>query len=95
MAASGRSFASTIRVEEVPMKTLIMSAVAAGAMALLPNPRPADATDKIDKCLFEAIASCDRDFKGWDPYMTAVRGYCYLIRTGMCYVMDPVDEPAR
>ena len=71
------------------MKLLITSAVVAGMVALLPNPRPADAEEKFDKCLFEAIASCDRDFKGWDPYSTAARGYCYIIRTGMCYAMDP------
>jgi hypothetical protein len=91
MASSGRSFVPTANVEEAPMKTLITSAVVAGIVALLPSPRPADAMEKFDKCLFEAIESCDRDFKGWDPYMTAARGYCYIIRTGMCYAMDPAE----
>jgi hypothetical protein len=77
------------------MKTLIASAVLAGAVALLPNPRPADAAEKLDKCLFEAIRSCDRDFGGFDPYTVAARGYCYMIRTGMCYVMDPDASPSR
>ncbi len=77
------------------MKTLIASAAFAGVVALLPNPRPADAAEKLDKCLFEAIESCDRDFGGFDPYTVAARGYCYMIRTGMCYVMDRGETAAR
>lgn len=77
------------------MNKLIASAVLAGAMALLPNPQPADAAEKLDKCLFEAIRSCDEDFAGFDPYTIAARGYCYMIRTGMCYVLDPDESAVR
>lgn len=77
------------------MHKLIASAVLAGVVALLPNPRPADAAEKLDKCLFEAIQSCDKDFAGFDPYTIAARGYCYMIRTGMCYVMDPEENAAH
>ena len=70
------------------MKMLITSAVLAGMVALLPNPRPADAEELMGKCLLQAVRSCDRDFAGYDPYTLAARGYCYMIRTGMCYVMD-------
>ena len=71
------------------MKTFIMSAVLAGVVALLPNPRPADAAeDRLGKCLLEAVRSCDKDFAGYEPYTIAARGYCYMIRTGMCYAMD-------
>jgi hypothetical protein len=70
------------------MKTLIMSAALAGVVALLPNPQPADATDRLGKCLIESVNTCDQDFAGYDPYTIAARGYCYMIRTGMCYAMD-------
>jgi hypothetical protein len=70
------------------MKTFITSAVLAGVVALLPNPQPADAIDRLGKCLLEAVRSCDGDFAGNEPYTIAARGYCYMIRTGMCYVMD-------
>jgi hypothetical protein len=72
------------------MKHLIASALLAGVVAMLPHPVPADARekDKLDKCLFEAVQSCDRDFQGNDIYTVAARGYCYMIRTAMCHVLD-------
>jgi hypothetical protein len=76
------------------MKRLIMGALLAGVVAMLPNPTPADAReDKMAQCLAEAITSCDRDLEGNDVYMAAARGYCYMIRTGMCLVLD--SEPRR
>jgi hypothetical protein len=72
------------------MKRLIMGAVLAGVVTMLPNPTPADARqDKLAKCLAEAITSCDRDLAGNDIYLAAARGYCYMLRTGMCLVLDP------
>ncbi len=72
------------------MKALMTSLLLAGAVAMVPNPQPADAQDdKLAKCLAEAVSTCDEEFEGWDPYMTAVRGYCYMIRTGMCLAFDP------
>ena len=70
------------------MKNLIAGLVLAGAVGMLPNPRPADATELQTTCLQEAIASCDNDFKGNDIYSVAVRGWCYMIRTAMCKVLD-------
>jgi hypothetical protein len=75
------------------MKKLIMGALCAGAVAMLPNPTPADAReDKVAKCLAEAITSCDEDFAGNDVYLAAARGYCYMIRGGMCLALDPKVE---
>lgn len=72
------------------MRKLILSALAAGAVGLLPNPTPADAQDtSLLECTKEAIASCDEDFKGDSIYMAAARGYCYMIRTGICKIYKP------
>ena len=72
------------------MKQLIASVLLAGTVAMLPNPSPADARedDKLVKCLAEAITECDRDFDGNEIYVVAARGYCYMIRTGMCYALE-------
>lgn len=45
--------------------------------------------DRLYKCVTEAIDSCDKDFSGRDPYSTAIRGWCYVIRSGICYAIDP------
>lgn len=70
------------------MKQLIASALLVGALGVLTNPPPADAQASFDKCLIAAVKSCDQDFAGGDPYTIAARGYCYLIRAGMCKVME-------
>lgn len=72
------------------MKQLIASALLAGTVAMLSHPTPADARekDKLATCLAEAITECDEDFKGDEIYVMAARGYCYIIRTGICYALD-------
>ncbi|MGD8727314.1 MAG: hypothetical protein PVH40_06690 [Gemmatimonadales bacterium] len=76
------------------MKQLMVSALLAGLVAMLPHPTPADARedDRLAKCLAEAITECDRDFDGDEIYVVAARGYCYMIRTGMCYALDPYRQ---
>lgn len=72
------------------MKHLILGVLAAGAIGLVPNPTPADAQDtKTLECVKEAIESCNEDFKGNSIYMAAARGYCYAIRSTICYLFDP------
>ncbi|MFQ6047273.1 MAG: hypothetical protein ACE5PT_13115 [Gemmatimonadales bacterium] len=72
------------------MNKLIVATLVAGAVGLLPNPTPADAQDdRLLGCLKEAIASCDEDFSGNSLYTIAIRGWCYAIRSGMCYALDP------
>ncbi len=72
------------------MKRLVTALVLAGLSSMLPNPEPADAQrdGRTTKCMIEAVGSCDGDFEGRDIYMTAARGYCYMIRTAMCRIFD-------
>ena len=59
-------------------RTLLASVLALGA--ILGTPR----TSRAD-CLIDSVASCDEDFGGNSNYYTiAIRGWCYLIRAGMC-----------
>lgn len=67
------------------MKQIITAMVMVGALGMLPNPTPADAgIFKLVKCMSESVKSCDRDFEGNSPEMVAIRGWCYMIRTGIC-----------
>ncbi len=74
------------------MKRLVTAVVLAGLVSMLPNPQHADAQQggKTTKCMIEAVGSCDGDFEGNDIYMAAARGYCYMIRTAMCTLLDVV-----
>jgi hypothetical protein len=38
-------------------------------------------------CVHEAIHSCAIDFPATDWRSISIRGWCYLIRTGMCKVL--------
>ena len=72
------------------MKRLVTAVVLAGLVSMLPNPQPADAQrdGKTTKCMIEAVGTCDEDFEGNDIYLAAARGYCYMIRTAMCRILD-------
>jgi hypothetical protein len=39
-------------------------------------------------CLTEAIASCNADFPALSDRLAGIRGWCYMIRWGMCEVFD-------
>jgi hypothetical protein len=67
-----------------PMKRLITMAGLLGVLWVLPNPTTASAETTAGKCVDEAVASCDDDFSGGDRYTIAIRGWCYIIRTGIC-----------
>lgn len=71
------------------MKRLIMAVLLAGFMVLAPAPQPADAqaTD-LQRCLRGAIHTCDEDFDPDSEILVAVRGWCYMIRGGICMVLD-------
>ena len=61
-------------------KFILAGALALGA--LLGSPRQARAD-----CLIDAVESCNQDFGGNSNYYTiSIRGWCYLIRSGMCGV---------
>ena len=59
-------------------KVFLASVLALGA--ILSSPRAARAD-----CLIEAVESCNGDFGGSTNYYTiAIRGWCYMIRAGIC-----------
>ena len=63
------------------MKKFIFAGVLALG-ALLASPRAARAD-----CLREAVDSCNDDFGGNSNYYTiSIRGWCYMIRAGICGV---------
>jgi hypothetical protein len=61
--------------------------ILAGALALsgiLGSPR----SERAD-CVIDAVESCDNDFGGNSNYYTvAIRGWCYIVRTGMCKALE-------
>lgn len=66
------------------MKKLMLTLVAVGTLGLAPAPQPADAATAED-CLVSAWHSCDADFSSSSsPQLIAIRGWCYLIRWGLC-----------
>lgn len=71
------------------MKRLLTTVTLAGMVAMLPHPTPADAVTVEKSCVDEAIESCDEDFAGNDWRTIAIRGWCYMIRTGWCELLDP------
>ena len=63
-------------------KIILASTLALGA--LIGSPRVARAD-----CVIDAVESCDRDFGGNSNYYTvAIRGWCYIVRTGLCKTLD-------
>ena len=62
------------------MKRIILaSALALGAVLGTPRQARAD-------CLIDAVNSCDDDFgtANSNYYTISIRGWCYLIRAGLC-----------
>ena len=64
------------------MKRLIMASLLVASLGALPGPRPADAA--VTDCLSEAVNDCDADFGKENDRVIAIRGWCYLIRWGIC-----------
>jgi hypothetical protein len=36
----------------------------------------------------QAVADCDARFPVGDRFATSIRGWCYMIQTGMCAAME-------
>ena len=71
------------------MKRLMVAALLAGFLGLLPAPQPADAQESdTELCMREAIYTCDEDFDPDSELLVAVRGWCYMIRGGICMAFD-------
>lgn len=63
-------------------RTLFATVLALGA--ILGSARPARAD-----CVIESVNTCDRDFGGNSNYYTiSIRGWCYMIRAGMCAALS-------
>lgn len=66
------------------MKKLMLTMAVVGTLGMAPAPRPADAATAED-CLVYAWHSCDADFSSsTSEKLIAIRGWCYLIRWGLC-----------
>lgn len=65
------------------MKRLLHLALVTAALTVLPYASPAEAAAG-KPCLQEAIDSCNADFPGGGIYASALRGWCYIIRGGLC-----------
>lgn len=75
------------------MKRILIGAIAAGLMAILPQPAPADAqTSTADRCIKAAIKTCDEMFPGDGVLTTVARGWCYTIATAGCLLVNTVVE---
>jgi len=63
-------------------KAMLAGVLALGAILGSPHTARAD-------CVIEAVDSCDRDFGGNSNYYTiAIRGWCYIVRSGICKALD-------
>ena len=63
------------------MKRTIYALVS--ALALLGS-APAAKAEPLLKCMEQAIAECDARFPPSDYHLIAIRGWCYMIGTGIC-----------
>jgi hypothetical protein len=59
----------------------------ASALTLAGSATPARAEDII-KCMAVAVKDCDAQFPPTDRWTIAIRGWCYIIQTGMCAAME-------
>jgi hypothetical protein len=62
-------------------RLILASALALSTAATLPAPAQAE-------CLAEAVASCNADFPGTTNQIIGIRGWCMLIRSGICGIFD-------
>lgn len=42
----------------------------------------------VTQCAIQAVRDCDAQFPPGDRWATAIRGWCYIIHTGMCKAME-------
>lgn len=63
------------------MKRTIYALVS--ALALLGSAPPARA-ESFWKCMIQAVRDCDAQFPPGDYRNASIRGWCYMIQTGIC-----------
>jgi hypothetical protein len=56
------------------------------ALTLAGGATPATAKTVV-QCVIEAVRDCDARFPPSDRWLVAIRGWCYMISTGMCKAM--------
>jgi hypothetical protein len=56
-------------------------------LALAGGATPARA-ENVTKCMIQAVKDCDERFPPGDRFNIAIRGWCYMINTGMCAAME-------
>lgn len=56
-------------------------------LALAGGAAPARAEGVI-RCMLQAVSDCDARFPPGDRFNISIRGWCYLIQTGMCAAME-------
>jgi hypothetical protein len=59
----------------------------ASVLALAGSATPVRA-DNVIRCMIQAVADCDARFPVGDRFATSIRGWCYMIQTGMCAAME-------
>jgi len=59
----------------------------AAALALAGSVRPVVAKT-VTECVIEAVADCDARFPPSDRWLISIRGWCYIIYSGMCKAME-------
>jgi hypothetical protein len=69
------------------MKRTIYALVS--ALALLGS-APAAKADDFSKCMIQAVGDCDKMFPPSDFRNVAIRGWCYMIHTGICSASKPI-----
>jgi hypothetical protein len=62
-------------------KLILTAAIVSGSLLGAPRESRAD-------CLLEAVESCNGDFPPSAKELVAIRGWCYLIRAGICAASD-------
>jgi hypothetical protein len=66
------------------MKRTIFALVS--TLALLGS-APAARADSLMQCMIAAVKECDAQFPPSDFRNVAIRGWCYMINTGICKAM--------
>jgi hypothetical protein len=67
------------------MKRTIFALVSVLSLAGYAAPARAD---DFTRCVIQAVKECDEQFPPGDRWNTAIRGWCYMIQTGMCMAME-------
>ena len=65
-------------------RRLVLASALVATLGTLPSPQPADAA--AGDCLKYEIYGCNDDFPPDNEWLIAIRGWCYIIRTGLCWL---------